>query len=847
MRGFLCCCLVSLAAVGATPGADEIEHRSQQLMSQILTAVSTKTDDNALGHLCDMVNDVETAVLGMTLTEDKDADFAVARLRAELDETSKNLSSVRVQHNLTAQELAALMNQHRPLPDQLADAKTRESDFLKQKQLLTKECSEDLDGQRTRVDAIKTDMSVLEDTIEHLSKLSNLGGAQVPVSSLLEVEVEEMISPKCDRASLASQSLGAVVQCESSIIIPLSDTKGTISTLPPGEGMAYHKSRRCVFRVSPAEAEVFDRVELTFLALDTKTDDVVVVYDGPGMDKGNLIGEFSGNTLPPKVRTANSNEMTIVYSSKGGDKPSMGFMANYESVKVPRQKSSSLNECALFDVPIVLTGNGGFISEDSRPEFADALQKGAGTAYSSTMKCKWIIQAQTDETIRLHFTYLNTQPSEYVAVYDGAGESSEMVMQESGTTVPTDVTSSSTALFITFSGDFTVPRKGFHASWCIVGKDCPELPVPELPPPLPIANDTSHNETAPVPPRADPASPVVVQPPSYPLQPPSTAPKSAALAAIDSPTQIGTDSDNNAICANRCSGHGTCQLESATCLCSLGYMGVDCSMNLHTENFNVDQVLIEEDSGVGVPDEAPKTDQTYKDECGDDMADLSADGLTAIDADPVKQLLQDLRFELFRSLSYEHDTTNLTSRQCNRDIQDLDRELEKLQETILQLNKGMSGIDAKIQALREKNQSLATRIQSYKEWSADLTQQIKARKSQTSSRSEVKHSQITSLQAMRDIITRLMGDRTCTKATVVASFTEMPGKLCSGELLDFQKETNDPDDCTSLCKIGSCAGFSFTASEGCKFYSTIESQVDCSPGGPSTCSCFASSVNNMLL
>jgi len=210
----------------------------------------------------------------------------------------------------------------------------------------------------------------------------------------------------------------------------------------------------------------------------------------------------------------------------------------------------------------------------------------------------------------------------------------------------------------------------------------------------------------------------------------------------------------------------------------------------------------------------------------------------AVDADPVKQLLQELRFELFRSLSYEHDTTNLTNRQCNKDIRELDRELEQLQETILELGKGMSELDSKIQGLREKNQSLATRIQTYKEWAAELTQQIKARKSQTSSRAEVKNSQLTSLQAMRDIITRL-SDHTCTRATVAASFTEAP-KLCSGELLDAQKETDDPNDCKPLCTLG-CAGFSFTVSQGCKFYSTIESQVDC-PDGPSTCSCFTSSL-----
>merc|ERR1712019_74429 len=133
----------------------------------------------------------------MTSTEDQDTEFAVARLRAELDETNANLSSVRLQYNQTGKELSVLINQHRPLPAQLADARAREADFLNQRDLLSKECTEDLQGQRTRVDAINTDMSVLEETIEHLTKLSEIGGVPpVPPVSLLELGAASV--PKCD-------------------------------------------------------------------------------------------------------------------------------------------------------------------------------------------------------------------------------------------------------------------------------------------------------------------------------------------------------------------------------------------------------------------------------------------------------------------------------------------------------------------------------------------------------------------------------------------------------------------------------------------------------------------------
>lgn len=247
-------------------------------------------------------------------------------------------------------------------------------------------------------------------------------------------------------------------------------------------------------------------------------------------------------------------------------------------------------------------------------------------------------------------------------------------------------------------------------------------------------------------------------------------------------------------------------------------------------------MLLEQDSGLGGSDPVSPSAEPVKDECGDDSTiEATVDGLALINSDPVKLLLEQLKFELQRSLVYEHDTTNLTHRQCARDLHSLDTELEVLQQSILKLSKGISELDIKIQGMREKNSSLYTRLQSFKEYAAELAQQIKSRKTQTSTRSGALTTQLTSLQSMRDIITQL-GSHTCRKAAIVASFIESPGVVCSGELLDTTKETDDPADCKSVCSVG-CAGFSFTQSEGCKFYLSIEGQEAC-PGGTSTCSCF---------
>merc|ERR1712048_1529615 len=97
----------------------------------------------------------------------------------------------------------------------------------------------------------------------------------------------------------------------------------------------------------------------------------------------------------------------------------------------------------------------------------------------------------------------------------------------------------------------------------------------------------------------------------------------------------------------------------------------------------------EEDSGL-IGDAAPAQSaaavaEAHLDECGDEDSSLALNGLATIDSDPVIALLSQLKFELQRSLVYEHDTTNLTNRQCNRDLQELDTELQEMQQSVLKL------------------------------------------------------------------------------------------------------------------------------------------------------------------
>ena len=82
---------------------------------------------------------------------------------------------------------------------------------------------------------------------------------------------------------------------------------------------------------------------------------------------------------------------------------------------------------------------------------------GSGPAedYPIGMEASWLINPQNSQDsvtdITLSFIQFDTYGSDKVRVYDGSDENAELIGEFSGTTVPTDITSTGNQLYVTFS------------------------------------------------------------------------------------------------------------------------------------------------------------------------------------------------------------------------------------------------------------------------------------------------------------------------------------------------------------------------------------------------------------
>jgi len=266
------------ALTAALPHEDSegFEEQTTELMTQVLAAVSSKTsNESSLEKLCAMINTVEASVNKLGTQESSNFDYEVAKLRRELTETKANLTRVRMEFNLTAFQLSSQIDKSKIIPQQLTDSNNRQAELTRQVELLRRECEQDIQGQRLRQEAVKSDLTVLNEALAHLSALKSVNGA----ASVALLEVSE--SSELSKCKTLPEMSGPVARCQNGFVVPLKEDNGTISTLPPGNGMAYHRNLQCAFHIAPRGANIRDRIQLKFLGIDTLEGvDFIKVYDG---------------------------------------------------------------------------------------------------------------------------------------------------------------------------------------------------------------------------------------------------------------------------------------------------------------------------------------------------------------------------------------------------------------------------------------------------------------------------------------------------------------------------------------------------------------------------------------
>ena len=226
------------------------------------------------------------------------------------------------------------------------------------------------------------------------------------------------------------------------------DTCTTLfGTLEDGSGPIcdYANNNQCSWLISPQSVmDSVINIEIGFDKFETEAqNDVVAVYDGPDIN-APLLGEFSGQQLPPML-TSSGNEVFITFvSDDAGSFP--GWFISYNSTT-----PEWCNGLATLTAP------------------ADTIEDGSGYFYyHNGTTCMWNIAPENCEEITLAFLDFDTEEEkDIVKIFDG--DNNQLLAEYSGYFDPADppapVTCESGKMFVTFSSNATVTKPGWKAHY----------------------------------------------------------------------------------------------------------------------------------------------------------------------------------------------------------------------------------------------------------------------------------------------------------------------------------------------------------------------------------------------
>ena len=214
------------------------------------------------------------------------------------------------------------------------------------------------------------------------------------------------------------------------------------ATFTDGSGsLKYENDLRCTWTITVDEDSV---VQLSFSEFNVESDqDFVKIYDGLN-DEGVLIASYTGYSLPLDVQSS-GNSLYVVFETDEMTR-AQGWTAHY---------SSEIKEEAVICGHTVL--------DDREATFSDGS---AFDDYQADLSCSWSIEVHPDSLVYLTFSEFNTELNfDYVKVYDGEDEFSDMIGAFSGVDIPSDIISSTNHLYITFETDDGNNRSGWEASY----------------------------------------------------------------------------------------------------------------------------------------------------------------------------------------------------------------------------------------------------------------------------------------------------------------------------------------------------------------------------------------------
>lgn len=228
-----------------------------------------------------------------------------------------------------------------------------------------------------------------------------------------------------------------------------------VGTCEDGSGPMenYDNNASCSWLINPqTETDSVSSIKLEFVVMDTETTDVVTIYDGATTD-AEILGTFSGTTLPSDIITSTGNKVLVTFEADGNSTTATGWRLEYKSV-----------------LPVYCSG----LTQLTAPvgSFNDGSE---GFNYRNNTNCMWKIEPPYANGLTLSFTMFDTEAgTDIVKVYDASNN--QVIGEYSGTDLPDDIYVESGKLFITFQSSGFVTGNGFAADWEVGNVGIDETP-----------------------------------------------------------------------------------------------------------------------------------------------------------------------------------------------------------------------------------------------------------------------------------------------------------------------------------------------------------------------------------
>ena len=294
-------------------------------------------------------------------------------------------------------------------------------------------------------------VEIYDGTTTSATQLATYSGSSIPASvtttggnMLIHFTSDNSVDKQGFSASYSSAS-GSPPACSGTTTLTTSS-----ASFDDGSGSSnYGSNSDCKWLIQPSGAT---SITLSFSAFDTESNfDKVEIYDGTTTSATQL-ATYSGSSIPASV-TSTGGDMLVHFTSDNSVNK-QGFSASYTSSTTTPPSCSGTT---------TFTASSGTFDDGS----------GSGNCGSNS-DCKWLIQPNGATAVTLSFSAFDTESNfDKVQVYDGVTTSDPLLGTFSGSTIPSNVTSSTANMLVHFTSDGSVNKQGFSSSYTSTSVQAP--------------------------------------------------------------------------------------------------------------------------------------------------------------------------------------------------------------------------------------------------------------------------------------------------------------------------------------------------------------------------------------